>query len=113
MIKYKTLSFAAVHFTVAFTVVWALTGSWMIGGLVAMVEPAFNTVAYMLHEMVWERHLSRSARRGTINAPQRASIASWDSSSGPAMSGSSRNFRRLLRHAPASSRIRADFNVAS
>lgn len=61
MIKYKTLSFAAVHFTVAFAVVWALTGSWMIGGLVALIEPACNMVAYMLHELAWERHLRRRA----------------------------------------------------
>lgn len=67
MIKYKTLSFAAVHFTVAFAVVWALTGSWMLGGLVALVEPACNMVAYMLHELAWERHLARPSRSSQID----------------------------------------------
>jgi uncharacterized membrane protein len=51
---FKTLSFALVHVTVAFTVVYAMTGSFLAGGLVAVVEPACNTVAYHLHEKVWE-----------------------------------------------------------
>jgi len=51
----KTMTFAVVHFTVAFTVAWLLTGDVVIGGLVAMVEPAVNTVAYFFHEKVWER----------------------------------------------------------
>ena len=59
MLKYKTLTFALVHFAVAFAVVGALTGSWMIGGLVALIEPACNMVAYMLHELAWDRHRQR------------------------------------------------------
>ncbi|HRD67715.1 MAG TPA: DUF2061 domain-containing protein [Candidatus Competibacter sp.] len=50
----KTLSFALVHVTVAFSVVYAMTGSMLTGGLVALVEPACNTVAYHFHEKVWE-----------------------------------------------------------
>ena len=59
----KTLSFAVMHFSVAFTVVWAMTGSWMVGGAVALVEPAINTVAYFLHEKAWARV---SARRRSL-----------------------------------------------
>jgi len=55
MAKYKTLTFAAVHMTVAFTVVGLVTGSWILGGAVALIEPACNTVAYFLHELAWER----------------------------------------------------------
>ena len=51
----KTMSFAAVHFTVAFTVGYLLTGSVLVGGTMALVEPAVNTVAYYLHEKVWAR----------------------------------------------------------
>ena len=51
----KTLTFACVHFTVAFTVAYLLTGSVVIGGLVALVEPLCNTVAYHFHEMAWAR----------------------------------------------------------
>lgn len=51
----KTFSFALVHFTVAFSVAYALTGSLAIGGVIAMVEPALNTVAYFFHEKAWEK----------------------------------------------------------
>lgn len=49
----KTLSFGMTHIAVAFLVVWAMTGSWVIGGAVALVEPLVNTVAYYFHEKVW------------------------------------------------------------
>lgn len=49
----KTLTFAVTHFTVAFGVAYALTGDVVIGGTVALVEPAVNTVAYYFHEKVW------------------------------------------------------------
>ena len=64
----KTLSFAAVHFTVAFTLGWVLTGSLVIGGVLALVEPACNTVAFYFHEKLWAR------RRGA--ADQRLASAS-------------------------------------
>lgn len=51
----KTATFAMVHFTVAFSVGYAITGSVAVGGALAVVEPAINTVAYFLHEKVWER----------------------------------------------------------
>lgn len=50
----KTATFAGVHFTVAFTVAYALTGSVAISGALALVEPAVNTVAYFFHERIWE-----------------------------------------------------------
>lgn len=51
----KTISFAAVHFTVAFTVIYLLTGDVLIGSVMAMIEPAINTMAYYCHERVWQR----------------------------------------------------------
>ena len=51
----KTLSFAAVHFSVAFSVGYAMTGSMAVGGAIALVEPACNTVAYFFHEKFWQR----------------------------------------------------------
>ncbi len=59
----KTVSFAVVHFTVAFSVAYLLTGSIAVGGLVAIVEPLVNTVAYHLHEKVWARINSHSSGR--------------------------------------------------
>jgi len=51
----KTMSFAVVHFTVAFTVGYLMSGSVLVGGAIALVEPAVNTVAYHFHEQVWNR----------------------------------------------------------
>jgi len=61
----KTMSFAAVHFTVAFAVGYLMSGSMLVGGAIALVEPAVNTVAYHLHEQVWNR--MQNTRR---NPPQ-------------------------------------------
>lgn len=52
----KTMTFAAIHFTVAFGVTYALTGDALIGGAVALVEPAINTVAFYFHELVWKKY---------------------------------------------------------
>jgi uncharacterized membrane protein len=49
------MSFAIVHFSVAFSVGYVMTGSVLVGGAIALVEPAINTVAYYLHERVWSR----------------------------------------------------------
>jgi len=51
----KSFSFATMHFTVAFLVVRLLTGDFLIGGMVAIVEPAINTVAYYFHEKIWQK----------------------------------------------------------
>lgn len=58
----KTVTFAIVHFTVAFAVGYALTGSVVVGGAIALVEPMANTVAFYLHEKVWARIAERRAR---------------------------------------------------
>lgn len=58
----KTLSFAAVHFAVAFSVAYALTGSLAIGGAIALVEPLLNTVAYFFHEKAWDRLRAQRAQ---------------------------------------------------
>lgn len=51
----KTISFAVVHFCVAFTVGYVMTGSLLVGGAMALVEPTINTVAFYIHEKVWAR----------------------------------------------------------
>ncbi|HEY7884949.1 MAG TPA: DUF2061 domain-containing protein [Cellvibrionaceae bacterium] len=51
----KTMTFAVLHFSVAFTVTYAITGDVLIGSAVALVEPAVNTVAFYFHERVWKR----------------------------------------------------------
>jgi uncharacterized membrane protein len=49
----KTFTFATVHFSVAFTVAYLLTGSIAISSALALVEPMCNTVAYFFHEKIW------------------------------------------------------------
>ncbi|RUO20956.1 hypothetical protein CWE08_07595 [Aliidiomarina iranensis] len=51
----KTFTFAIVHFFVAFSVTWIITGSFVLGGLVALIEPSVNTVAYFFHEKAWQK----------------------------------------------------------
>lgn len=59
----KTITFAIMHFTIAFAVVYAMTGSLLIGGAVALVEPAVNTVGFHFHEKVWKRIEQRGGER--------------------------------------------------
>ncbi len=42
MTKLKTASFATIHFSVAFTVVYLLTGDAFVGGVMATLEPLFE-----------------------------------------------------------------------
>lgn len=68
----KTMSFATMHFTIAFAVAWILTGDVLVGGLVALVEPAVNSVAYFFHEKVWARrghtHVTHVSERDNQSA---------------------------------------------
>jgi uncharacterized membrane protein len=57
----KTLTFAILHFSVAFTITYLLTGSIIIGGTVALVEPAVNTVVFYFHDKAWKRYETRVA----------------------------------------------------
>ncbi|ARU54508.1 membrane protein [Oleiphilus messinensis] len=43
------------HFTIAFTIAWLLTGDIVVGGAIALIEPAVNSVGYLFHEKFWER----------------------------------------------------------
>lgn len=51
----KTFTFAILHFSIAFGIAFALTGDLLTGGLIALLEPACNTVAYYFHEKAWKR----------------------------------------------------------
>ena len=51
----KTLSFATLHFGVAFGVAYALTGSVAVATGIGLIEPLVNTVAFFFHERAWRR----------------------------------------------------------
>ena len=59
----KTFTFALLHFSVAFSVAYVLTGSLGISSAVAvaLVEPMVNTVAFYFHEKAWQKFGGKSA----------------------------------------------------
>jgi uncharacterized membrane protein len=69
----KTITFTTMHITIAFTVVYLMTGSVMVGGAVALVEPLCNSVGYFLHERIWERLRSRRGAQSGLHALATAS----------------------------------------
>ena len=59
----KTISFAILHFSVAFTITYLLTGSIIIGGAIALLEPAVNTVVFYFHDKAWKRIEAKQAQQ--------------------------------------------------
>lgn len=57
-----TPSFAAIHFTMGFTVSYALTGSLVIAGGIALLEPGMKMVAFFLHEQACKGRAAAIAR---------------------------------------------------
>ena len=53
----KTLSFGAMHLTIAFSVSYALTGSLSISGAITVLEPLVNTIAYYFFDKSWGRYV--------------------------------------------------------
>ncbi|KJF81777.1 DUF2061 domain-containing protein [Photobacterium angustum] len=68
----KTISFAAIHFTVAFSVAYLLTGDIIIGSLIAMIEPMVNTVAFYFHEKVWQ---NKTLKQSRFSTPSRKTVS--------------------------------------
>lgn len=54
-LMFKTLSFATIHFIIAFSVAYLLTGDFLLGSLIALIEPSVNTIAYYYHEKIWTK----------------------------------------------------------
>ncbi|MDX3773713.1 DUF2061 domain-containing protein [Chromatiaceae bacterium AAb-1] len=63
----KTISFAIMHFSIAFIVTYLITGSFILGGLVAVIEPAVNTVAYFFHEKIWQKLDSKKSDNNNMS----------------------------------------------
>ena len=55
----KTFTYLAIHLTVAFTVGYLLTGSVEMAGLITLIEPCANAVAFFFHEKAWKWRLER------------------------------------------------------
>jgi len=73
----KTCSFGVLHMSVAFSVAWLISGSFLVGGAIALVEPLINTVVFYFHEKFWEgrkghaqqQHVHHHTHGGTIWTP--------------------------------------------
>lgn len=51
----KTSTYAVMHFVVAVGVAYALTQNWQLALGIGLIEPLVQTVAYTIHERLWER----------------------------------------------------------
>lgn len=71
----KTLSYSLMHLVVAITVAYALTRDWRAALAIGMIEPIFQTMAFVLHERVW----ARIAAKGTAPSGIRsASVEAYE-----------------------------------
>lgn len=58
----KTLSYSVMHLTVAVSVAYALTADLAVALGIGLIEPAVQTLAYLLHERAWAGGFSRERR---------------------------------------------------
>ena len=58
--------------TVAFGVMWAVTGSLAFGGIAAVVEPVCNVALLPLHDRLWRAIQRRLRRRSARRDPRAA-----------------------------------------
>jgi len=54
---HRTLAFGALHALVAVAVGWALTGSFVLAGALALIEPTLNTTAFYFFDRAWRRRV--------------------------------------------------------
>ena len=59
----KGVSQMLLHMTVAFAVMYAVTGSLAFGGLAAVIEPAVAVILLPLHDRLWLRIRRRLAQK--------------------------------------------------
>ena len=64
----KTASFAVIHLAIAVLLGWAFTGAFVLGGLLAFVEPTLNTLV--------AHHLEKFVGRAGLPARRRALVLS-------------------------------------
>ena len=59
MTTLKTITYAAMHFGVAVTVAYAVSGNWQTALAIGTVEPLVQTFAYNIHERAWQKNTAR------------------------------------------------------
>ncbi|RPD84244.1 DUF2061 domain-containing protein [Neisseria weixii] len=63
----KTITFAMLHFGVAFSVAYVLTGSIGISSAVALIEPM--VVVFYFHEKAWNRYERKKSKKQAMLLP--------------------------------------------
>ena len=71
----RNTSLVLFHMTVAFAVMWAVTGSPAFGGIAAIVEPVTVVLLAPLHHKAWDRIERRLAERRALRDGHPAHLA--------------------------------------
>ncbi|MEH6700032.1 MAG: DUF2061 domain-containing protein [Brevundimonas sp.] len=68
-IAMKTFTYSLMHFAVAVTVAWVLTGfNWRLALAIGFIEPVVQTVFFTVHDRIWARIEARKARKRELAA---------------------------------------------
>lgn len=67
----QTVSQVVLHMSVAFSVMYAMTGSIAFGGVAAVVEPIVNVALLPLHDRLWDKLKAAYGRRRTGSSSSR------------------------------------------
>jgi uncharacterized membrane protein len=51
----KTITYSVMHFAIAFTVAYLISGDLRMAMAISLIEPAVQTVAYFFHEKAWKK----------------------------------------------------------
>ena len=57
----KTGSYSLMHLVVAIAVTYTITQDWRAALAVGLIEPAVQTVAFLIHDRVWARIEARKS----------------------------------------------------
>jgi len=63
----KTGSYSVMHFLVAIAVTFAITHDWRAALAVGFIEPAVQTVAFLVHDRLWARLEARQPATARIS----------------------------------------------
>lgn len=77
MIAAEKTSQVMLHMSVAFAVTYIATGSFVTGGLAAIVEPVCNVALMPYHEKAWKKlrlKWQSRKRQGNLSADGRATV---------------------------------------
>ncbi|MCX7946275.1 MAG: DUF2061 domain-containing protein [Hydrogenophilus sp.] len=58
----KTLTYFLLHITVAILVAYAITRDWQAALALSLIEPLVQSIAYLIHERLWQKRLAPSPR---------------------------------------------------